>query len=185
MTELIDTPVEETAYYAPDWAGEALPAPLPPTTLHGELEPAWPIRAIVTVRMGLSRDTLAALIEHAAVEVVGIEDLDAWPVEDIRASVQHLLAVDGQFEYEKASEHMAAERRGEGDGSLTDHIAQVYRTVDRAYPETAPVATAVGGTPHRSQFACQACGWTGGGDSLETAGGSVLDHVQREHGGRA
>lgn len=190
MTDLISAPLVRTDVYEPStgyagrrYKGEAVPPAWPSTTVTGTLEPGAQPHSVITLRVAVTRDTLAAVLDMAVHQNVGVEvkeDLDAWPVEDIHATVQMLLSVDGHWEYEKGAHAMYESLHGLDDGSMVDYAQEIYRTVDRAYPELAHTATLHGGPCGRAVVRCSYCDRAEYG-SVDEATGRVLDHFQDAH----
>lgn len=99
------------------------------------VEPYDVRHAVVTVRMAVSRDQLAAAVEDAATKGYGIKDPDALSVEEVRSLAAHSLAWMSALELEqgaRAMAHMAGPDAG--DVSLQWYVRGVYRAVDRAFP---------------------------------------------------
>lgn len=93
------------------------------------------VRAVVTLKVAMTRDMLAAALDLAC--GANEEDPDSWDVPYIRQSVELSLAMESPF---------TIQRDGEGfadlldDESIREHIQAEYRAIDRAYPHMAPKA---------------------------------------------
>ncbi|MEV7427023.1 hypothetical protein [Streptomyces sp. NPDC091212] len=118
-------------------ARPALPRPTPPVGIHGATEPGYgdeDVRAVVTVRVAMTRDMLAATLDLACGQPG--QDPDTWSVEYIRESVEQ------QLTYENVTE-LQVDAAGYCEFGLIDPTAMpliqaTYRAIDRAYPHCAP-----------------------------------------------
>ncbi|MEV5131657.1 hypothetical protein AB0K87_14415 [Streptomyces sp. NPDC053705] len=91
------------------------------------------VRAVVTLKVAMTRDMLATALNLAC--GASEEDPDSWDVAYIRQSVELCLAMEGPFTIQRDAE-MHAELLD--DPSVRDYIQANYRAVDRAYPHFAP-----------------------------------------------
>ena len=92
---------------------------------------------VVTVRLAVSRDQLAAAVEDAATKAYGIQDPDTLAVEEIRSLAAFSLAWMSALELEQGARGMAEMAAPDYyDTSMQWYIHAVYRAVDRAFPRT-------------------------------------------------
>jgi hypothetical protein len=101
------------------------------------VEPHDEQHTVVTVRLAVSRDQLAAAVEDAATKAYGIQDPDALSVDEVRSLAAFSLAWMSALALEqgaRAMAHMAGQDAD--DVSLQWYIHAVYRAVDRAFPKT-------------------------------------------------
>ncbi|QLJ05713.1 hypothetical protein HZZ00_34965 [Streptomyces sp. NEAU-sy36] len=102
------------------------------------VEPYDERHTVVTVRMGVSRDQLAAAVEDAATKTYGIKNPDELSVEEVRSLAAFSLAWMGALELEQAARSMAQMAGPDADDvSTRPYLLAVYRAVDRAFPKAA------------------------------------------------
>lgn len=106
------------------------PYPTPPTEIFGCTDPDEDVRAVVTVRVAMTRDMLATALDLATGNCE--EHPDSWSVEYIRESVELQLTYENFIELEQTSQGYG--EWGEIDLSIKPYMQAVYRAVDRAYP---------------------------------------------------
>ncbi|MBT2493682.1 hypothetical protein J7E96_35320 [Streptomyces sp. ISL-96] len=113
------------------------PPPTPPTGTFGATDPTYDdtdIRAVVTVRVAMTRDMLAAALDLFAGGAYD-EHPDGWTVPYIRESVEMTLTHESVVQIEVDAERFPQLL---DDPSVADRVRAEYRAIDRAYPHFAP-----------------------------------------------
>lgn len=111
---------------------------LPADGVQDMVEPYDERHTVVTVRLAVSRDQLAAAVEDAATKAYGIQDPDALSVEEVRSLAAFSLAWMSALELEQGARSMALLAGPDADDlSVQWYIHGIYRAVDRAFPKTA------------------------------------------------
>lgn len=166
-----------------EWDEERLPAAIPPSTVQ-HLEDAWAEghRAVVTLRVALSRDHLAAALDLSTEgNEVRERDMDNWSVQFIREQTEMNVHLASAMELDEGAEAMRELLDPNGpDTSSLPLTEAVYRAIDRAYPEVASTVTLTG-TPHGAAIRCARCDWADKGAADVTASRG-LDHSEQAHG---
>ncbi|MFJ8822398.1 hypothetical protein ACIREE_11510 [Streptomyces sp. NPDC102467] len=155
-----------------------LPAPAPSQRV--AMEDGDDVRAVVTARVALSRDHLAAAADLSAQDS-GYPNPDTWSVDYTRFLVEVSLAHCTMLDLSQDAEALQKLLDEEGpDTSVLRVVQAVYRAVDRAYPPQ-PAAVRVFGGAERRSVACIGCSWTAVAVDAEEVVGDALEHFERAH----
>ncbi|MGW1399300.1 hypothetical protein ACWCRF_11630 [Streptomyces sp. NPDC002405] len=106
----------------------------PSLRVTNEPEPGESRQAVLTLRIAVDRDMLAAALDLSSYD---LSDPDSWSVEFIRDSVELQLGMDGAYPLWRDSRRFPDLL---DDPSVRDRVAATYRAIDRAYPQPAPPA---------------------------------------------
>ncbi|WP_413753057.1 hypothetical protein NRF20_20750 [Streptomyces sp. R-74717] len=98
-----------------------------------DILPGEDVRAVVTLKVAMTRDMLAIALDLAC--GASGENPDTWDVAYIRQSVELSLSMESPFTIQHDAETHAELL---DDPSIGDYIRAEYRAIDRAYPYMAP-----------------------------------------------
>ncbi|WP_406507621.1 hypothetical protein [Streptomyces sp. NBC_00212] len=177
------TSIERETVQPTSWQAMPLPAPVPPHAVRNVPEGGFEApRAVVTVRLALTRDQLAAA---ATISASYLDDADCspdnWPVEFTQFMVDMTVTQVSALELDLGADSMVEmSDSGHRDPDVRDFTQGVYRAIDRAYPP-APAAVVLSGNPQASRVRCACCAWSDGSE-MEQALAHGFSHYEQTHG---